>query len=159
AVVRRFTSLAESKTIEFVVDLSADIPPMLFDHELVGRMLANLVGNALKYTPAGLRVRIRTEYLEKFQTENGPEIPCALIAVKDMGEGIPKDYHKRIFEKFGQVETRKAGLEMSTGLGLALCLYVVEAHGGKIWVESTPGKGAKFFVALPISPGTVPGAR
>ena len=74
-----------------------------------------------------------------------------LFAVRDTGEGIPREAFDRIFEKFGQVETSKAGNKMSTGLGLTFCKMVVEAHGGRIWVESDAGKGSTFYFALPVS--------
>ena len=69
--------------------------------------------------------------------------------VQDTGEGIPPEYQNKIFEKFGQVESRKAGLKMSTGLGLTLCRYVVKAHGGDIWVESQLGQGSRFKFTIP----------
>ena len=72
-----------------------------------------------------------------------------LFQVADTGEGIPAEAFERIFEKFGQVESRQAGRKMSTGLGLTFCKMVVEAHGGRIWVESEPGKGSAFSFIIP----------
>jgi signal transduction histidine kinase len=74
---------------------------------------------------------------------------AVLFAVADTGEGIPSEAFERIFEKFGQVETRKAGRKMSTGLGLTFCKMVVEAHGGRIWVESALGAGSVFSLTIP----------
>ncbi|MBI3922932.1 MAG: hypothetical protein HY318_16040 [Armatimonadetes bacterium] len=71
---------------------------------------------------------------------------------RDTGEGIPEEYYDRIFEKFGQVETRKSGRKMSTGLGLTFCKMVAEAHGGATWVESELGKGSTFWVRVPLQP-------
>jgi signal transduction histidine kinase len=152
SVVRRFAPMARSKAIQMTTVLSQEVPVLMLDHELMNRMLANLVGNAMKFTPEGARVTVRSELL----TEPGPgaavpALPRVLVSIQDTGEGIPAEYHAKIFEKFGQVESRKAGLRMSTGLGLALCRYVVEAHGGTIWVESTPGKGSIFCFSLPVT--------
>ena len=72
------------------------------------------------------------------------------FAVGDTGEGIPAQSVKRIFDKFGQVESRKAGRKMSTGLGLTFCKLVAEAHGGRIWVESKLGKGSRFLFTIPV---------
>jgi signal transduction histidine kinase len=74
-----------------------------------------------------------------------------VIGISDTGEGIPKEAFKRIFEKFGQVESRKAGKTKSTGLGLTFCKLAIEAHGGRIWVESEQGVGSTFFFTLPRS--------
>lgn len=150
AVVKRFAPLARSNGIQVTTVLSQDVPVLRLDHELTSRMLANLVGNAVKFTPEGARVTIRTELANEPKKGASIEPPFALLSVQDTGEGIPPEYHAKIFEKFGQVESRKAGLKMSTGLGLALCRYVVEGHGGSIWVDSTPGQGSTFYIALPL---------
>ena len=149
AVVRRFAPMARTKSIQVTTVLSQDVPVLRLDHELIKRMLGNLVGNALKFTPEGSPVTIRSELIEEGEPSHGVVPPYVLVSVNDKGEGVPVGYHDKIFEKFGQVETRKAGLKMSTGLGLTLCRYVVEAHGGRIWVESEPGEGSTFFVSLP----------
>ncbi|MDI6828600.1 MAG: ATP-binding protein, partial [Armatimonadota bacterium] len=72
------------------------------------------------------------------------------ISVSDTGEGIPKEYHARIFDKFVQVETKGSRKKLSTGLGLTFCKLAVEAHGGTISVESELGKGSTFTFTLPI---------
>ena len=75
-----------------------------------------------------------------------------MFTVKDTGEGIPKDHLSKIFDKFGQVESRKGGRKMSSGLGLTFCKLAVEAHGGHIWVESVIGTGSTFFFTIPLRP-------
>jgi signal transduction histidine kinase len=107
----------------------------------VRRTLVNLLGNAVKFTPAGGRI---TASVQRTQDTDG-----LLFCVEDTGEGIPSDAFERIFEKFGQVETRGAGRKMSTGLGLTFCKMAVEAHGGRIWVESELGKGSRFLFTIP----------
>lgn len=150
AAIRRFAPLARAKAIQVTSVLSQEVPVMRFDHELVDRMLGNLIGNALKFTPEKGTVTVRTEPVsERVEGQPRVSLPAVQITVSDTGEGIPAEYHDKIFEKFGQVESRKAGLKMSTGLGLALCRYVVEAHQGAIWVESEPGEGSSFYTLLP----------
>ncbi len=149
AVVRRISPLVRSKEIELKVDLGPDLPVVYMDHDLVNRTLDNLIGNAVKFTPDGGRISISSEHVEEDRETCPTRPPYVEVAVTDTGEGIPPEYHHKIFEKFGQVESRKAGLKMSTGLGLAHSRYVVEAHGGAIWVESEPGQGACFRFTLP----------
>ncbi|MCK5801132.1 MAG: GAF domain-containing protein, partial [Deltaproteobacteria bacterium] len=150
AAIRRGSPAARAKGIQVTSVLSQDVPVMRVDQELIDRMLSNLIGNALKFTPEGGTVTIQTEPVEE-RVPGRPRVslPAVLVTVKDTGEGIPVEFHEKIFEKFGQVESRKAGLKMSTGLGLALCRYVVEAHEGAIWVESVPGEGSAFYALLP----------
>jgi len=107
------------------------------DVGLIRRVFQNLLSNALKYTPAGGDVRIVV-------TPSPSEVR---VAVTDTGPGIAPEYHQRIFEKFGQVEDRKNRL--GTGLGLTFCKLAVEAHGGRIGVESAVGQGSTFWLALP----------
>ncbi len=151
AAVRRFALIARSKEVEFDVDLSPDIPVLWLDHELINRTISNLVGNALKFTEKGDRVTIKSSLILVPMLECNLKPPFVLVQVQDTGEGIPPEYKDKIFEKYGQVQTRKAGLKMSTGLGLALCRYVIEAHQGEIWVESQLGEGATFSFILPVN--------
>jgi two-component system, NtrC family, sensor histidine kinase KinB len=147
--VRRLAPIARSKGIQVTTVLSQEVPVVRVDHELLDRTMTNLVSNALKFTPDGARITIRTEMVDDADPSIPTKPPCVLVVVQDTGEGIPPAYQDKIFEKFGQVESRKAGLKMSTGLGLTLCRYVVKAHGGDIWVESTVGKGSKFKFTIP----------
>ncbi len=148
-VLVRMVPQIKAKQIEVTTFLSQEIPVVWIDPELVGRAMANLVGNAIKFTPQSGQVMLRTQLVTEPQDECPTAAPFVLVSVEDTGEGIPAKYHKKIFEKFGQVETRKAGINMSTGLGLAFCRYVVEAHGGHVWVQSDQGAGATFKFSLP----------
>jgi two-component system phosphate regulon sensor histidine kinase PhoR len=108
---------------------------------LVTQALTNLLSNATKYSPAGGRVEIGL-------TVEGKE---AVFWVKDEGVGIEAEKLPYVFEKFYRIDnslTRETG---GTGLGLANVKHIAEAHGGRAWVESKPGKGSQFFVALPLS--------
>jgi two-component system phosphate regulon sensor histidine kinase PhoR len=108
------------------------------DGERIDRVVANLVSNALKFTPAGGKVNIRA-------ARAGDVIRCE---VADTGEGIAPDDLPRLFERFSRLESgrKKKG---STGLGLSICKAIVEAHGGTIGVESQLGKGSTFWFTLP----------
>ncbi len=110
------------------------------DGQLIGRVIANLLTNAFKHTPEGGVITTTLEINAAADT--------VTVSVIDTGAGIPPDYQQRIFEKFTQVQGSK---KRGTGLGLTFCKMVVEAHGGKIWVESELGKGSKFSFTLPIA--------
>jgi signal transduction histidine kinase len=118
-----------------------DLPVMATcDANLITRVIANLVGNAIKFAPEGSEVAI--------SAENAGEV--SKLCVADAGNGIPHEYHEKIFEKFGQVETRQQRKLYSTGLGLTFCKLAVEANGGKIGVESEVGRGSTFWFTLPL---------
>jgi signal transduction histidine kinase len=107
------------------------------DPEIIRRVIANLVGNALKFTPEDGEVRIAVEQKEGL----------ARLAVSDTGRGIPPEYHAKIFEKFAQVDKQQR--QYSTGLGLTFCKLAVEAHGGQVGVQSQVGQGSTFWFVLP----------
>jgi signal transduction histidine kinase len=113
------------------------------DERRITQVLLNLVGNAIKFTDAG-EVAISVHAADsKF-----------LVAVRDTGPGIDAEHQQRIFEEFQQVDSSPTKTKGGTGLGLAIAKRIVELHGGRIWVESTPGLGSTFFVQLPLK--TVP---
>lgn len=99
----------------------------------------NLLDNALKYTPPGGKVTVTAEWLPS---------ETLLFAVSDTGPGIPPEHQARIFDRFVRVPGQRTG---GTGIGLAFCKLAVEAHGGKIWVESKMGEGATFKFTLPAT--------
>lgn len=118
-------------------DIPADLPRIVADRQLVERVLQNLVGNAVKFTPEGGQIWVSAAL------EDG-ETPCVLVSVRDTGEGIPPEIQKQLFQKF--VTGRQEG--SGSGLGLAFCRMVIEAHGGRIWAENTPDGGAVFCFTL-----------
>ena len=131
---------AASRQIALQYDFAPDLPALPGDKDKLRRTLVNLLGNAIKFSLEDAPIVIRAQSDEKEMT----------LSVRDYGEGIPREAFERIFEKFGQAQNRRAGRMMSTGLGLALCKMVVEAHQGRIWVESELGRGSTFYVALPL---------
>ena len=110
------------------------------DADLITRVIANLVGNAIKFSTEGGDVIVSAERYEA----------GTRLSVTDNGRGIPSEYHRKIFEKFGQVENRKEGKIYSTGLGLTFCKLAVESQGGEMGVESAAGKGSTFWFTLPV---------
>ncbi|MEW6749479.1 MAG: HAMP domain-containing sensor histidine kinase [Candidatus Latescibacterota bacterium] len=143
---------ADSQQARVELEVAAGLPPLNGDRQLLLRVLDNLIGNALKFTDRGAAVRLSARAAP---VGEGPE--QVVIAVSDTGPGIPTEYHQRIFDKFGTVEARRAGVKPSTGLGLAFCRLAVEAHGGCIWVNSEEGAGSTFSVALPAWAPAEPG--
>lgn len=109
------------------------------DRELIRRVLTNLGANAMKFIPRNGIVTYDVQ-----STDAGVK-----VLVTDNGPGIPREFHKKIFEKFGQVEAHQQRKTYSTGLGLTFCKLAVEAHGGEIGVDSEEGKGSTFWFTLP----------
>jgi signal transduction histidine kinase len=118
----------------------SDLPLVLADVELIHRVLQNLIGNAIKFTPPDGSISIGA-WRDPADDRN------IIVAIKDSGIGLVPELQARLFEKFVTGRVRGRG----SGLGLAFCRLVVEAHGGRIWVESTPGNGAAFLFTLPIA--------
>jgi signal transduction histidine kinase len=134
------TFRAVGKGPSVVFDSSLESLPIRCDQSLIERVITNLLGNAVKFTPASGTVRL---VLEK--TDHAVE-----ISVVDTGPGISPEYHEKIFERFGQVEMHNKSRKYGTGLGLTFCKLAVEAHGGTIGVESELKKGSTFWFRLPI---------
>lgn len=135
-------SVALGKDVRVV--LPADAAPIKADREVLRRVIANLLTNAVRFAPNGSMVEVRA-----LRDGNGVRVEVA-----DDGPGIAPEYHARIFEKFGRVEMQRQGSDHSTGLGLTFCKLAVEAHGGRIGVESPSprapsGRGSIFWFTLP----------
>jgi PAS domain S-box-containing protein len=129
---------ARQKLLKLTSEVAPGLPEAWGDGHLLGRVLQNLVGNAVKMTPRGGAIRVSAEV-------DGSEPGVLRLSVSDTGPGIPEELQARLFQKF--VTGRQAG--RGSGLGLVFCRLVVEAHGGRIWVESQPGRGATFCFTLP----------
>ncbi len=133
---------------QIAVDIPETLPFVPLDHGQIERVLINLLENALKCSPPDTMIQVRARV-----EGNPPELE---VCVSDQGIGIPESEHEAIFEKFYRVPRERfpawanAQLSSSTGLGLAICKNIIRAHHGRIWVESSPGKGATFYFTLPI---------
>jgi signal transduction histidine kinase len=131
-------SLAQNKKLTLTTSVDKSLPIGLGDEQRLTQVLLNLVGNAIKFTDAG-EVRIAAA------ARNGH----FAVSVTDTGPGIPLDQQDRIFEQFHQLDSSMTKAKGGTGLGLAIAKEIVEMHGGRIWVESTVGKGSTFQMEIP----------
>jgi signal transduction histidine kinase len=139
-VIEMSTPLSHLKRQSLAVEIQPGLPEIMADSRRLEQVLANLVSNALKYTPAGGAIRISVAQEDKW----------IKFGVADTGRGIPPEYVARLFQPFFRVPTGTAQYAPGTGLGLALAKSLVELHGGKIWVETTPDKGCTFYFTVPI---------
>jgi len=142
-VLSMFRPRAQEKEIELHGRLPLDLPPVYGDPDMLAQVLINLVDNAVKYTPAGGRVDVFAE------TVDGR----LAVTVADTGIGIPPESLPRIFERFYRVDKARSRELGGIGVGLAIVKHIVRAHGGKITVESTPGRGSSFTFTLPLEEG------
>jgi signal transduction histidine kinase len=132
--------LAQSKQIRLNFDSDDNIPQMRVDVDKIQQVLNNLISNAIKYSHPQTTVQIRA-------TRKQNDV---LISVTDSGQGIPKSEFDKLFKAFSKTSVKSTDGENSTGLGLLICRQIVEAHSGKIWLESQVGVGSTFYVLLPI---------
>ncbi len=142
ATVKRLASQAEVKRIALTLSLPADLPRLRADEDRIAQVLLNLVSNAIHYTPEGGSVTISA-------LDRGNEVQ---VTVSDTGVGIPAEHLPHVFTRFYRVDksrSRQAG--GGSGIGLTIARHLVEAHGGRIWVESEgEGRGSRFSFTLPV---------
>ena len=131
--------LAMAKNVSIEVNLPQDLPYLKLDGERILQALRNLIGNAVKFTPGGGHVTISVRTMEKGVN----------VSVADTGPGIPKEDLNAIFDKFKQARVTSYDKIKGTGMGLAIVKHIINAHGGKVWVESEPGQGSTFIFLLP----------
>jgi two-component system phosphate regulon sensor histidine kinase PhoR len=146
--LERIRPQADRKSLHAIAVPGSPLPPALMDPDRVGQVLLNLLHNAVKFTPEGGEVLVRTSLLEGDGAQGGPWL---LVSVCDTGVGIPAADLPRIFERFYKVDrarTRNAG---GTGLGLAIAKHLVEGHGGRLWADSVEGRGSTFSFTLPLA--------
>jgi signal transduction histidine kinase len=144
-VITSMHQIAETKALKLTSDLSSDVNKVIGDPGRVREILTNLVSNAIKFTPSG-SVAIRGE----------PVGAMAEISVQDTGIGIEPAAHERIFEEFRQASDKISATYGGTGLGLSIARKLVELQGGKMGLESEPGKGSRFWFTLPIDKQAAP---
>jgi signal transduction histidine kinase/DNA-binding response OmpR family regulator len=131
--------LAAAKKLSLIVEQTADTA-LFADQGKVSQMLLNLLSNAIKFTPEGGRITVAVAELDN-------EVR---LSVADTGIGITAADQEKLFVEFQQVGERPSGEQQGTGLGLALTRRLAELHGGRVWVESEPGAGSRFYIALPL---------
>jgi signal transduction histidine kinase len=136
---RTFAPLFEHSTLKFEQDVAPHLPPIRGDHDRLQQVIHNLLNNAMKFTSLGtigLRAGVRADEL--------------WIEVWDTGVGIAVEDQERVFEKFQQVGDTLTGKPKGTGLGLTICRDIVAHHGGRLLLDSQPGRGSRFSIVLPI---------
>lgn len=132
---------ASRKQITLEIEVPPGLPAVQGDASLLRDVLQNLLDNAIQYTPAGGHVHVTAE-------AKGRE---AVITVSDTGIGIPTSDRERIFERFYRVDAARSREAGGTGLGLSIAKHIVEAHNGRLWVDSVIGEGSKFSFSIPIA--------
>ena len=134
-------SQARAPLHQLVLDLPPVLPGVMIDQVRVRRIIFNLVGNAIKYSPKGGEVRL-------FAKSEGGKM---VVGVSDQGIGISPEDQYRLFQRFERIHAYETQAIPGLGLGLRVCRILVEAHGGTMWVESEKGKGSTFYFALPLA--------
>lgn len=142
--VRGFKAKARSGEIRLTTEIDEDVPPVRMDTARILQVVDNLLENAIRHTPSGGTIMVRAAMLSPDEVA---------IAIADTGEGIPQDVLKTVFDRFRRVDPARARATGGAGLGLSIAKNLVEAHGGKIEVESRPGKGTTFRFTIPTVSG------
>jgi PAS domain S-box-containing protein len=136
--VEQLALYVQGKHMALNTRVSEQLPVIMADSAMIERVLVNLIGNALKFTPSGGEITVSAE----------ADKEVLWVRVRDNGPGIAPQHQRWIFDKFARVRGQGSG--KGIGLGLAFCRLAVEAHGGRIWVESTLGEGATFVFTIPL---------
>jgi len=132
--------LAEAKKIRLVCAVEENLPPVLMDPNRINQVINNLITNAIKFSHPETQITVSAK-----KTDEG-----IVIAVTDQGQGIPASEIPKLFAAFSRTSVQATAGEKSTGLGLMIVKRLVEVHGGRVWVESVPGKGSTFALSLPL---------
>lgn len=142
-VLEEFMERIKSRHISLSFPRPDNISPVPVDRKLMERVIANLMSNATRHAPDQGRIDLTIDFHR--------EKSNVALRIRDNGPGLPPEYHQKIFEKFAQVGLKKQNVSVgSSGLGLAFCKMAVEAHDGRIWVESEgDGRGCAFFFEVP----------
>lgn len=158
---KRWSEAFQRKGVRLEPNIDPSIPTFRFDYQKVQQVAANLLDNALKHTPSGGTVTMKAapHFWERRVASMAPveerrrfRLPrpnSVEVSVKDSGAGIPAEHHQEIFEDFVRVDRNTSGM----GLGLAIAKRLIQAHRGKIWVESDPSGGSRFTFLLPMDQG------
>jgi signal transduction histidine kinase len=165
-LANQFSRVAEKAEVNLTFRVASDLPECTLDRTTFIRMMGNLLSNALKFTPEKGEVTVSVDIISEL-SELLSSIPKGLypetmisskgtylkVLVEDSGIGIPAESIADIFDRFVQAKNRRNGKTRGTGLGLAFCRKVMDAHKGLIWVDSEEGKGSRFIALFPLGSG------
>ena len=140
-----FKEKAYKQNLQMTFEIAQGLETMIVDERKIKQVLFNLVGNAVKFTPAGGIIKVEVTLADDKE--------FLKYSVHDTGIGISTEDQTKLFKPFEQIDTRLTRKYKGTGLGLSLCKQLVELHGGRIWVESEAGKGSNFIFVIPMRPG------
>jgi two-component system phosphate regulon sensor histidine kinase PhoR len=132
---------AATKQLSIQAEIPENLPPVRGDANRLQELLQNLLDNALQYTPPGGKITLSA-------SQEGPQVA---ITVADTGIGIPQAEQARIFERFYRVDAARSREAGGTGLGLSIARHIVDAHAGRLWLESSVGEGSSFHFSIPVS--------
>jgi signal transduction histidine kinase len=138
--------VAEEAGVAIELPGEKDFPALLADHDLIFRVFENLLLNALKYSRRGGRVSVSADFADG----------VFRFAVSDSGAGIAPEHVRKVFDKYFRVEGQESRSRKGSGIGLYFCRLAVEAHGGTIVIDSTPGRGTTVTFDLPAGPSVRP---
>jgi signal transduction histidine kinase len=158
-VIVRWNEAIQRAKVRLELQVDEQLPSFKFDYPKVQQCVSNLIDNALKHTPTGgcITLHAGPHFWERRVSETAPandrrrgganKPNSVLVVVSDTGVGIAAEYHQEIFAEFVRVDHSSAGI----GLGLAITKRLIQAHRGKIWVDSEPGRGSSFSFLLPMN--------
>lgn len=139
-VVSSFKNMADSKNVLLLLQIDKDVPTLFVDPDRISQVLRNLLSNAIRYVTSGGKIVVKIASADS----------NAIFEVSDNGPGIPGEEIPHIFERFYRLDRSRSRATGGSGLGLAIAKQLIEAHKGKIWVESEAGKGSRFYFTIPI---------
>jgi len=136
---------ANERKLELIEDIQPGLSPISVDDHRIIQVLRNLINNAIDYSPVGEQIKVSAR----------GEDAGIHISVADAGPGIAPEQLSMVFERFYRADSSRARSSGGAGLGLAIVRQLVELHGGRVWAESEPGRGAVFHVQLPAIPSSI----
>lgn len=149
-VVAKHQPAAVEKDISLAIDLPEELPSADIDEQRISQAINNLLSNALRHTEAGGRIVVAARQDGVVASSKARKTsPLLTVSVEDTGTGIPAEELPYIFERFYRLDKSRSRASGGSGIGLAIVKQLVEAHGGKVWAESTLGKGSKFYFTVP----------
>jgi signal transduction histidine kinase len=153
-VVARNQLEASEKGIALSIDAEGEFPTVAIDEQRISQVVNNLLSNALRHTGRGGKVMVSANTNgNPLGDQSGREIAAVTVTVTDTGSGIPVEDLPFVFDRFYRPDKSRSRSSGGSGIGLAIVKQLVEAHGGKTWVESAPGEGSKFYFTIPWKPG------